>query len=120
MNTMHLYQQITHRYKSCFRDLDESVYVGVIKCLAGRMLDLPMSEDDYYCDAQEWVFWVIVPKAIVKRYSKKAMRQMLHDAFSRSGCSHDYDCCGCRSTSTSVVAQHGNRFVLHSHSSRNY
>ena len=51
------------------------------------------------------------------------IKRALKDTFTKAGCSHDYDCCGCRSTyvtSVTYVDLENRKWVVLTHSSRNY
>lgn len=51
------------------------------------------------------------------------IKQALRDTFTRSGCSHEHDCCGCWSHHVSEVlplARRTGEYVLIMHASRNY
>jgi hypothetical protein len=53
--------------------------------------------------------------------SDEDVRCALRDSFTKVGCSHDWDCCGCRSYRVSRIKPYpGDVWVVVIHSSRNY
>jgi hypothetical protein len=110
--------RLTRGYVGTWKHLDKHLYLGTVHTQASTTVE-PDEEAYDVCEAQQHINFVHVttdePQPI------KRIEQALYDHFTAWGCSHDYDCCGCRSYSTHSVEYLNNgywRVVVHS--SRNY
>lgn len=113
---IHLYTRVTHQYVDAYRHLDREDFVGTVKALAPRVVRGPDEID--FSDAGSTRMRVIVPATC--NASPHVIRQALHDTLSHSGCSHEYDCCGCRSTHASVHRVARREYSVTMSHSRNY
>lgn len=108
----------THKYVGTWADLDEWEDIGTVEELhsSSRIVD----EEDP-CQPTETLVEVRVDAPGRK---KPEIIQALYSTFSRHGCDHEYDCCGCwswRVTDTPRRREHHeNHWVFHMYSSRNY
>jgi len=93
-----VYLRLTHKYVGTFKDLDDHAYIGEVKVLGRRKVNQPEAYYEEPSHGPVYVMRVIVPKT----WNRKIWTQALHDAFSRHGCAHEYDCCGCANYSADV------------------
>jgi hypothetical protein len=79
--------------------MDEWRKIGTLEAVAGGALtDEPTPEDGYDDGSRGTTFAHIVKvKRDNKRVTDKDVRQALRDTFTYSYCTHEHDCCGCRS-----------------------
>jgi hypothetical protein len=112
MNTHPLSLRLTHRYVGTFRHLDEWRYLGAAKVTPGRIVD----PGNGYDEGRTYIRWATLPPGV----DRDAACRALVDTFSRWGCAHEYDCCGCASYTTRVLHRHGRRVVLETRVSYNY
>jgi len=112
MELIHLHKRLTNRYVGTYRHLDQWAYVGVVKLLGGRLVD----EGNGIDDTGTYVSRVVAPVSLKHRDLRRAIRSH----FSQSGCAHEYDCCGCTSTSANVRRVSPREYVLTLSYSRNY
>lgn len=104
-----VYLRKTFRYVGTFKDMDEHVYLGQAKLLARRRLPQP---DSYYEEISHGPVYtqrVIIPKGA----NRKLWQEALTHEFSRHGCHHEYDCCGCASHTADVKFVSKREAVLH-------
>lgn len=109
---IHLQRRLTHRYVGAYQHLDNWEYVGRAKLLAPRLVD-PGND---YDDAGTYLLHAKIP---VGQDAEKS-RRALEDRFTRWGCAHDYDCCGCVSTRATVKRVTPRTFSVLVRKSRNY
>jgi len=104
---IHLYKQLTHKYRSGWRHLDEEEYVGTVKLLPFRK-----TADDGI-DGNRSVTRVIAPSAL----RGIDLSGAINDTLSGSSCRHEHDCCGCASTYTDVrrVSKREYAVVVHTY-----
>lgn len=95
MKTIQLYERLTHRYVDAYRHLDEEQYIGEVKQL-GITRRVPPA--GCYDDGGKYLFRVVAPSTL----KSKDLSHALRSALSHSGCTHEYDCCGCASSHASV------------------
>lgn len=104
--------RITNRYVDACRHMDEWGDRFTFKLLAGKRVD----EGNGFDDLGSARFRVIGSKTADQDKQAMALRQ----SYSHYGCTHEYDCCGCISTSARVTkVKRGVFSMLLSHS-RNY
>jgi hypothetical protein len=93
-HTINIYQRLTHRYVDAYRHLDEEVLIGQVKQLGLTRSVAPAGYDD----GGTYLFRVVAPPDMKHADLSRAISSTL----SHSGCSHEYDCCGCASQSARV------------------
>lgn len=115
-NTFPLERRLTHKYVGTWKHLDEWDDVGyaVIRCS-----EVELTDDTDPCEPCETTMVVEVwtrqpePQAVI--------REAIISSLTSHGCSHEYDCCGCRSTWVGDVAHAINgKWLVSTYSSRNY
>lgn len=112
-----LRQRLTHKYVGTCRDLDEWEPIGALTILS--TVTLPVEDDDI-CEPRTQRHMIVVDEAAESK-GDEMVTKALHAEFTQAGCSHDYDCCGCRSYSTGRVQKlTGRLWCVEVHSSRNY
>lgn len=107
-----LSKRLTRKYVGTWRHLDRWVDICKAKMLAGRKV----KDGNGYEYGSTWRYTVIAPKAV----DPKVFRRALEDEFSAWGCSHDYDCCGCASTSATATRIKGRQWRLEIETAYNY
>lgn len=112
MNHLHLYKRLTRRYVDEWRHLDDEQYVGRVKVLAGRQV----REARDYDDGGSWRYRVVAPAAL----GSADLTGAIEDTLSHHGCSHEYDCCGCRSVRAQARRVSRREYVVTLHTSFNY
>lgn len=108
--------RVTHKYVGTCSDLDiwESIGQFVID---GTITDL----DHESLEAQMTQTHRVRVFPASEGTSVQRIRGALRDAFTKSGCHHDHDCCGCRSFHVVALTQlHGNVWIVETSSSSNY
>lgn len=96
MQTLEL--RLTHVYADTWRNEDEWKDIGEYEIVSTQKWREITDDDDF--DATEplkHIYEVVVVPNGAGRLDD--IDQALIDAFSHSGCHHEYDCCGCRSFS---------------------
>lgn len=109
---INLRRRVTHRYVGEYQHLDEWQDVGRAKILAPRVVD----EGNGLDDAGTYLLYARIPAG----QDSEQSRQALADHFTRWGCSHEYDCCGCLSTWATVKQITPRTFSVRVRQTRNY
>lgn len=104
--------RLTHRYVDSAAHMDQWGPQVTVKVLGGRVLDT----GNGYDVGPTTRFTVVAPKTADAAYVTKALR----DTFSYQGCSHEYDCCGCGSSSAHIRKVKRGVFSVLLSTSRNY
>lgn len=112
MFTIHLYERTSFGYRDAYRDLDSEEYVGEVKLLGGRMVREPRDFDDGGVLRHR----VVAPSTLAGRDLTRA----INTHFSHSGCRHEWDCCGCASTSATAKRVSKREYVVDISTSYNY
>ena len=89
---IHLYERLTHKYRSGWSYLDEEAYIGTAKVLAYRKV-----KDDG-TDGKLHITRVIAPSSL----GNVDLSHAIASTMSQSHCRHDFDCCGCAFVSAKV------------------
>lgn len=110
--TIHAQLRLTHRYVGTYSHLDNWGDAFTFKELRGRVTEAPLGYDD----GGVYMMRVIGNK----RGDQQEQRQALRDYYTREGCSHDYDCCGCASTHAQVRKTKAGIFSVRVRTSYNY
>lgn len=92
MQTLNLYERLSHKYRDGWRHLDNEIFVATVKATPPKWVEEGNSIDD----GGAYIMHVRAPSGAPD------LRKPLRDTLSDSGCRHDFDCCGCQSTSASV------------------
>lgn len=100
--TVQVPKRLTHKYNSHYSHLDEWDYDNAItlKIICGRftpawlcyLRDKRAGSPDM-SEVGESTFQVVVPRGV----PDTEVRTAIYQEFSRGGCDHEYDCCGCPS-----------------------
>lgn len=98
MEQVHAYARTSHRYIDEFKHLDSERFVATVRLTPRKMT----AEGDGYDSGGTYVQYLRVPLGV----NTKDLERALHDTMGYTGCTHDYDCCGCASSyiSTKLVA----------------
>ena len=117
MEAVHLELRLTHRYVGTYSHLDEWRSLGS----APVILTPPKMVDpgNGYDEGGTYLRWATLPR-LPRRADRVDAALALQDTLSRSGCHHEYDCCGCASYSTLVVRSKGRRVLLRTTVGYNY
>jgi hypothetical protein len=111
-----LERRLTHGYVGSWKHLDQHEYVGRMLIEATSTLGDEVDPEDPCEPCTTTLF--------VKVYSgeeEEAVKSALRDHFTAWGCSHEYDCCGCRSYRAGNITRLGSGYWrVTQHSSRNY
>ncbi|MFN5745581.1 MAG: hypothetical protein ACK443_05780 [Methylococcaceae bacterium] len=105
--------RLTHRYKPAFSYMDEwQTYPGEFHLLKQTVLKV-----GDWDESTTVLYRVVAPKGMDPR----TVRRCLSETFTRGGCSHDYDCCGCSFSSAYPIKQISKReWLVWEHISYNY
>lgn len=90
--------RLTHGYVGTYQHEDDWDTIGTIKELSTTVLPRSEADQNDICDPYTRQMLCIVTSTA----NDDAIRQALSDTYSKSGCHHEYDCCGCRSFSASM------------------
>lgn len=93
-----LKKRMTFKYVGAYNYLDEWQDVAVYKEIGFRAL--PVEHENDLTEPRCCEVFVLVSK---KTGDVGDIKNALFDTYSKSGCGHDYDCCGCRSYSVDSV-----------------
>ena len=98
METVHAYARTSHRYIDEYKHLDGERFVATVHLTPRKQT----AEGNGYDEGGRYVQYLRVPRGV----DSSSLRQALRDTMGYSGCTHEYDCCGCASTyvSTAMVA----------------
>jgi hypothetical protein len=107
----HLYERLTFKYRNP-RDGDDEQYVCTAKVLAPSRVTEPTDYDD----GGVVTFRVIAPAS----YAAVDIRRAIRDSFTRGGCSHEYDCCGCAHNTVHVERLNARNYRVTEHTYYNY
>ena len=103
----------THGYVGTWRHLDKWDEIGSAEVIATRAHEI---EDNGYSHVNRINIVCVSTDA-----PPEDIKEALYSEFSSHGCSHEYDCCGCWSTSARTVRRLGpDRYAVLTSSSQNY
>jgi hypothetical protein len=106
----------THQFVGTWQHEDQWDHMGSVVV---QQKISQITDDEDCCDPT--ITNMICEVTLAFGVDRENVRQALRDTFTKQGCSHDWDCCGCVSTSVRRVKHiHGNTFVVSTYSSRNY
>lgn len=106
----------TRRYVGTYQHEDEWETVCPVKRLATKTF--PPRRDDYDV-GPTYVFRLVLPFRPTRAQNRQVL-QAIHDSFSRFGCHHEYDCCGCASFSANGERVGTREYRVVMHTSYNY
>lgn len=108
----------THKYVGTYSYLDEWEDIGTTEQI-GYQAEKPNDDEDDYCEPMTETYWLIVTPE--EGATKDQIKEALRDTYTKWGCHHEYDCCGCRNYSAHYVQNTtGNLWKVVVGSSRNY
>lgn len=113
MNQTFLEVRETHRYVGTWSHLDAWTDIGTARITPFRRVREGRGDPS---DGGTLVAFARIPRGQDRDASKRA----LTDTFSKWGCSHEHDCCGCRSTSAEVLPISQRKFLIRQHVTYNY
>jgi hypothetical protein len=108
-----LEEKLTHKYVGEFDHLDEWREVGTYSILNSRLVEEGNGHDE--------VGLYAIRVRVDSDKSEDEVKAALNDAFTKWGCSHEYDCCGCLLLGV-VKVKHAKRkeYVVVQRVGRNY
>lgn len=95
MHRLYVSLRLTHRYVGTYKHEDKWRDLGRVKVTPARVTQEPRDYDD----GGAYVRWATLPSGLSREDRRELMRG-LEDTLTSQGCSHEYDCCGCRSDLT--------------------
>lgn len=110
MHKLNVYQRLTHRYVDSCRHLDDSKFLATVSVTPPRLV----RDVTDYDDGGTYLLHVRAPAGAPN------LTGALRDTLSHHGCSHEYDCCGCRSVSARVRKVSARDYVVTQNVSFNY
>lgn len=117
-----LFLRETFKFNAAYRDLDSWIGIGTFKVIAATTVDcndeLEEGEEPDFCEPQRTTMLVCADTSEPRPLTDVC--QALEQEFSGSGCTHEYDCCGCRSYHAHAMYLGKNRYEVVVSSSRNY
>jgi hypothetical protein len=93
--------------------MDEWEYIGKVKVMPTGLL----VKD---CDVEDRITQGFVVRLPPHELKASYIKHALQTTFSYGGCTHEYDCCGCRSGYSTVRQLSHRKWSVILHSSRNY
>lgn len=107
----------TNKYVGTYDYLDEWEDIGTMQQIGYEVHK--DEEDDDYCEPMSQTYYLLITTE--EGVTTEQIVNALHDTFTKAGCHHEYDCCGCRSYYTHDVENTtGNLWKVVVGSSRNY
>lgn len=112
-----LYIRMTNKYVGTYQHEDQWNYVGQITRIQSHVTESDDPEDATESMTHVHEVEVSPEQAVSEEQVAKAIR----DHYTKAGCHHEYDCCGCRSFYASKPDYlGGNRWEVKVNSFRNY
>ena len=111
---LNAFPRTTHKYVGTYKHLDKYGTPVLIKMLGGRKVE---RYEDYYVGP---IYYnrIVLPAGTTATF--KQVRNALYGEFSKHGCHHEYDCCGCASTSVTVTRVSKREYLMERSISYNY
>ena len=107
----------THKYVGEYAHLDEWKTLSSYPKLSEFVRET--DEGNGMDDGGVYLRWARLPGQL-SRKQRDEMVRAIEDSYTYSGCSHEYDCCGCSSYRTRAIYRRGRDVVLRVQVSRNY
>jgi hypothetical protein len=85
----------SHKYTDSYASLDDWDDIGTVDLVSTQST----VDDSDICEPTTHIHIINV----TSDSDKKDIEKALSNSFSHSGCSHEYDCCGCTSTYTDTI-----------------
>lgn len=114
MNAYSIFERLTRRYNGGYAHFDSYSYLCDVKTTPMKCT----REPDSYDDGGNYVCYGRMPSRLNKK-DRARFLQAVADTFSKHGCSHSYDCCGCASVYARVSAK-GRQFKVNTRVRFNY
>lgn len=109
--------RVSHRYVGTWRHLDQWRVIGVYNKIKSETINSDATSEDI-CEPLDHVHSVQV---IAAGATDEDIVKALTSEFTMVGCSHEWDCCGCRSYYANQVSKMADgRWEVRVHSSRNF
>lgn len=112
MEQVHAYARTSHQYIDEYKHLDSERFVAKVRLTPPKRT----IESNGYDDGGAWVQYLRVPRNV----NKKDLALALRHTMGYSGCTHDYDCCGCASYYVSVQLTSPRKMMVRTSVSFNY
>lgn len=105
----------TNKWADGYAHLDQWESVGTMEEISNKSFDADDGED--LTEPRKQVIYAIITSA----EPDEKVKQALHTTYTRSHCTHEFDCCGCRSFRLSKAERvTGDLWCVEVGSSRNY
>lgn len=106
----------SHKYVGTYAHLDDWEDIGTVTILHHSVRHLDETD---ICDPCEELWQVTCDDS---NMNTTTIRNAICDTFTKQGCAHEYDCCGCRSVRVkpSTIKRYNNTWLFTTTSSRNY
>ena len=115
-----LKRRLTNKYVGTYQHEDEWEYIGRYTILSSERWRLECNEDPDPTDPMKH-FYTIKVEDVLEGYTIKDVEEAIKDSFSKIGCHHEHDCCGCRSYyAKNPIHQITDYYKLEVNSWRNY
>lgn len=113
--TVNLFIRTTHKYAPGYASLDNYDFVGKAKFMPQRQVE----EGNGYDEVGTFVRYAKLSVNIDRNLGEKALRDTVSEG-DGGHCRHEYDCCGCYFSRSTVERITGRTFKITSTVSRNY
>lgn len=90
--------RMTHKYKDAYRHLDENIRVGTVETL--RHIERKKGSED---GKNLLIIRVTLDQDRDTLLDMETIRDTIYRHFTYSGCTHEYDCCGCISQTVTGI-----------------
>lgn len=97
----------THKYVGTYSHLDEWRSIGSFEQIGHKVLPRNEAEESDMCEPISEQHFVQVSIYEDEQATVKDIETALLDHFTKQGCHHEWDCCGCRSYSASQAVNLG-------------
>lgn len=114
MKQFAIFERWTHKYNDDYAHLDTQTYLCDVKVTPFVCTKEPESYDE----GGNYVCYGRMPARLNKK-GRARFLQAVVDTFSKQGCSHTYDCCGCASVYAKASAK-GRQFKVNTRVRFNY
>lgn len=114
---INLYERKSFHYIDAYKHLDKEVWLGTAKVLVRKRSRDDCDESYDYEERNTTRYSIQLPPHNTK---PSVIRNALYNQFAGSSCTHEYDCCGCRSYYANVKQVSHRRWSVVVTSSRNY
>jgi hypothetical protein len=88
--------RLTHKYVGTYQHEDEWETLGEYEVLSSQKWK-PIDDEEFDPTDTIKKFYEVVVRTYGSEHKVEQITQALRDQFTKVGCHHDYDCCGCRS-----------------------